>query len=117
MSNVPILFVSAHEKQRLLKALEIAVDVYHEMHKKIPTSELNEVMQEAWLKHKPAAVRGKFVRIKYVTQVGASVPTFLFFTNHPKLVQESYKRYLENQLRAHFGFDGVPINIFFRDKN
>jgi GTP-binding protein len=117
LSNVPILFVSAHERQRLLKALETAVEVYHEMNKKISTSELNEVMQEAWIKHRPAAVRGKFVRIKYVTQVNASVPTFLFFTNHPKLVQESYKRYLENQLREHFGFKGVPINLFFRDKN
>lgn len=117
LSDVPILFVSAMERQRLLKALETAVDVYTEMNKKIPTSELNEVMQEAWIKHKPAAVRGKFVRIKYVTQVGASVPTFLFFTNHPKLVQESYKRYLEHQLRNAFGFKGVPLNLFFRDKN
>lgn len=117
LSNVPILFVSAHEKQRILKALEVAVEVYHEKNKKIPTSELNDAMQEAWVRHKPAAVRGKFIRIKYVTQVPASIPTFLFFTNHPKLVQESYKRYLENQIREHFGFKGTPINIFFRDKN
>jgi GTP-binding protein len=117
LSNVPILFVSALERQRLIKGLEAAVEVYHELQKKIPTSELNEVMQAAWTKHKPAAVRGKFIRIKYVTQVGASIPTFLFFTNHPKLVQESYKRYLENQLRENFGFKGVPLNIFFRDKN
>jgi GTPase len=117
LSHVPIIFVSALEKQRILKGLESAVEVYHQKNKKISTSELNEVMQDAWIRHKPAAVRGKFIRIKYVTQVPASIPTFLFFTNHPKLVQESYKRYLENQLRDHFGFNGVPVNIFFRDKN
>ncbi|MEM7036721.1 MAG: ribosome biogenesis GTPase Der [Bacteroidota bacterium] len=117
LSNIPVIFTSATEKQRILKALEVSVEVYHEKQKKIPTSELNEVMQIAWAKHKPAAVRGKFIRIKYVTQIPASVPTFLFFTNHPKLIQESYKRYLENQLREAFGFRGVPINVFFRDKS
>jgi GTPase len=116
MSNVPIVFGSALEKQRILKTLEVAVEVYHEKEKKIPTSELNEVMQAAWNNHRPAAVRGKLIRIKYVTQIPASIPTFLFFTNHPKLIQESYKRYLENQLRESFGFKGTPINIFFRQK-
>jgi len=117
MSEVPVVFVSALTKQRILKALEVAVAVYHEKKKKIPTSQLNEVMQEAWAAHRPAAVRGKFIRIKYVTQIPASIPTFLFFTNHPKLIQESYKRYLENKLRDAFGFRGVPINIFFRNKS
>ncbi len=117
LSNVPVVFISALNKQRILKSLEVAVEVYHEKQKKIPTSQLNEVMQEAWAAHRPAAVRGKFIRIKYVTQIPASVPTFLFFTNHPKLIQESYKRYLENKLRAVFGFKGVPINIFFRKKS
>lgn len=116
LSNVPIIFGSALEKQRILKALEVAVEVYHEKQKKISTSELNEVMQAAWNAHRPAAIRGKIIRIKYVTQVPASVPTFLFFCNHPKLIQESYKRYLENQLRDHFGFKGSPVNIFFRQK-
>lgn len=116
LSNVPIVFGSALEKQRILKALELAVEVYHEKEKKIPTSDLNEVMQAAWNAHRPAAVRGKIIRIKYVTQIPASIPTFLFFSNHPKLIQESYKRYLENQLRDHFGFKGVPLNIFFRQK-
>lgn len=116
LSNVPVVFMSATERQRILKVLEKAIEVYHEKEKKIPTSELNEVMQIAWNIHKPAAIRGKFVRIKYVTQIPASIPTFLFFANHPKLIQESYKRYLENKLREQFGFDGVPINIFFREK-
>jgi GTP-binding protein len=116
MSNVPIIFGSALEKQRILKALEEAVEVYHEKEKKVSTSELNEVMQTAWNTHRPAAVRGKIIRIKYVTQIPANIPTFLFFCNHPKLIQENYKRYLENQLRAAFSFKGVPMNIFFRQK-
>lgn len=116
LSNVPIIFGSALEKQRILKTLEEAVEVYHEKQKKIPTSELNEAMQVAWNAHRPAAVRGKLISIKYVTQIPASIPTFLFFCNHPKLIQENYKRYLENQLRDHFGFKGVPMNIFFRQK-
>jgi GTPase len=116
MSNVPVIFGSALEKQRILKALEVAVEVYHEKEKKIPTSELNEVMQAAWNAHRPAAIRGKLIRIKYVTQIPANIPTFLFFCNHPKLIQENYKRYLENQLRDAFGFKGVPINVFFRQK-
>lgn len=116
LSNVPIVFGSAVEKQRLLKALELAVEVYNEKEKKISTSDLNEVMRAAWNAHRPAAVRGKLIRIKYVTQIPASIPTFLFFTNHPKLIQESYKRYLENKLRESFGFKGTPINVFFRQK-
>ncbi len=116
MSNVPVIFGSALEKQRILKALEVAVDVYHEKEKKIPTSELNDVMQAAWNAHRPAAIRGKLIRIKYVTQIPANIPTFLFFCNHPKLIQENYKRYLENQLREAFGFKGVPMNVFFRQK-
>jgi GTP-binding protein len=116
LSNVPVIFGSAQEKQRILKVLETAVEVYHEKEKRISTSDLNELMQEAWNAHRPAAVRGKLIRIKYVTQIPASIPTFLFFSNHPKLIQESYKRYLENKLRDAFGFKGVPINIFFRQK-
>lgn len=116
LSGIPVLFISAMEKQRVLKAMEIGIKVYKEKEKKIPTSELNEVMQASWAAHRPAAARGKFIRIKYVTQIPASIPTFLFFTNHPKLIQESYKRYIENQIRANFGFDGVPINVFFRQK-
>lgn len=116
MDDVPIMFVSVLEKQRILKALEVAVQVYQEKNKMIATSELNEVMQEVWARHRPAAQRGKFIRIKYVTQIPAKIPTFLFFVNHPKLIQDNYKRYLENQIRDHFGFSGVPMNLFFRDK-
>lgn len=115
-NDVPILFVSATERQRLLKALEIAQQVYHSKQQQIPTSELNEVMLDAIARHHPPSYRGRFIRIKYVTQIPANVPTFLFFTNHPQHVQESYRRYLENQLRERFNFSGVPINLFFRQK-
>lgn len=116
LSNVPILFISVHEKQRILKALEIGMEVFFEKTKKIPTSQLNEVMLAAIAAYKPPAHRGHFINIKYVTQIPASVPTFLFFCNHPKHIKENYKRYLENQLREHFGFKGVPVNVFFREK-
>ncbi len=114
--DVPIIFTSTITKQRLLKVLEIAENVYHNKEKRISTSELNEVMLAAIARHHPPAERGRIIRIKYVTQIPASIPTFLFFCNHPKYIVESYKRYLENQLRDHFDFKGVPLNIFFREK-
>ncbi|MEZ4687111.1 MAG: ribosome biogenesis GTPase Der [Bacteroidia bacterium] len=116
-NDVPILFVSVLEKQRLLKVLEAAVQVFESMRRKIPTHELNETMLASIARHHPPAHRGKMVRIKYVTQVGqASIPTFLFFANHPKHVPDSYKRYLENQLRSHYDFTGSPMHVFFRKK-
>ena len=115
-TDVPILFVSAHERKRLLKALEVAMEVFGNKSRKIPTSRLNEVMLAAVERQYPPAVRGQIIRIKYVTQISASIPTFLFFANHPKLIPTSYQRYLENQLRKHFSFSGVPINVFFRKK-
>jgi len=115
-SDVPIVFVSATEKVRLLKGLERAMEVYQNKQLKITTSRLNEVMLAAVERYMPPAHRGKLVRIKYVTQVSASIPTFLFFTNYPEHVKESYKRYLTNQLRANFSLTGVPINVFFRKK-
>jgi len=115
-NDVPILFVSAVNKQRLLKLLEAAAEVYENKERKVSTNELNEVMLAAIERHHPPAHRGKIIRIKYITQIPAAIPTFLFFTNHPDHVQESYKRYLENQMRKHFDFSGTPINIFFRKK-
>lgn len=115
-NDIPIIFTSMVEKQRILKVLELAVQVEANKSKKIPTSELNDVMLAAVAKHHPPAERGRIIHIKYVTQIPAAVPTFLFFCNHPKYIVESYKRYLENQLREHFDFKGVPINIFFREK-
>jgi GTP-binding protein len=115
-TDVPIVFGSAVEKQRLLKVLELANKVFENRQRKIATNKLNEVMLEAVARHHPPTYRGHIIRIKYVTQIPASVPTFLFFCNHPDHVQESYRRYLENQLRKEFDFTGVPINVFFRKK-
>ncbi|MEL6132394.1 MAG: ribosome biogenesis GTPase Der [Bacteroidota bacterium] len=114
--DVPIVFTSTLTKQRLLKSLEMAQTVYQNMKRKITTSELNDVMLTAIAKHHPPTFRGHIVRIKYVTQIPAKVPTILFFCNYPQGVKESYKRYLENKLRARFDFTGVPLNLFFRKK-
>ncbi|MEM6630561.1 MAG: ribosome biogenesis GTPase Der [Bacteroidota bacterium] len=115
-TDVPILFVSAHERQRLLKSLEIAMKVFENKSRKVSTSKLNEVMLGAIERHHPPAVRGHLIRIKYATQIPASVPTFLFFANQPKLIPTSYQRYLENQLRKNFDFTGIPIQVYFRKK-
>ena len=115
-NDVPILFTSALEKQRIFKLIETVEDVYANMQRKIPTAKLNDIMQKEMERFTPPSVNGRLVRIKYVTQLPTGVPSFAFFANHPKLVRESYKNFLENQLRKHFNFSGVPINIFFREK-
>jgi GTP-binding protein len=115
-TDVPVLFISALDKQRIFKAVEIAMEVYKNRTKRIKTSELNEVMLEIIEKHEPPAHRGKFIKIKYITQLPLAYPAFAFFCNYPKHVKDSYKQFLENQLRKHFNFTGVPISLFFRDK-
>ena len=115
-NDVPIIFASALEKQRIFKAVELLMKVHKNRTQKIKTSELNEVMQEAIEKFPPPAHRGRQIRIKYVTQLPTYFPSFAFFCNHPKHVKESYRNYLENQLRQHYDLSGVPINIHFREK-
>lgn len=115
-TDVPILFISAIEKTRIFKAIEIALDVYTSKHQKIPTSKLNDVMLKAVEAYKAPVVRGHIVKIKFVTQLPTHVPSFAFFTNFPNDIKTPYKNYLENQLRAKFNFKGVPIRIFFRKK-
>jgi GTPase len=115
-NDLPILFVSALNKQRIHKALETAMEVYENRTQKIPTSTLNEVMQAAIEKNPPPSIKGKYIKIKYVTQLPTYSPTFAFFCNLPQYVRDSYKRYLENQLRKNFNLTGVPIRIFFRKK-
>lgn len=115
-NDVPILFISATEKQRIFKAIEAALEVYENRIQKIKTSVLNEVMLDAIEKYPPPAHRGKYIKIKYVTQLPTYFPAFAFFCNHPKHVKENYRNFLENQLRKHFNFTGVPISIFFRQK-
>lgn len=114
--DVPILFISALTKQRILKALETAVEVYENRSKKVKTSELNEVMQEAMEAYPPPSIKGKFVKIKYVTQLPSKTPSFAFFANLPQYVKEPYRRYLENKIREKFNFAGVPIQIYIRKK-
>ncbi len=114
--DVPIIFVSATEKQRIFKAIEVALEVFENRNRKIKTSHLNEVMQEAIERYPPPAHRGKFIKIKYVTQLPTYFPAFAFFCSNPKHIKESYKNYLENQLREHFDFTGVPVSVFFRKK-
>ena len=114
--DVPILFVSALTKQRIHKALELAIKVYEQRMVRIPTSKLNEVMQQAIEENHPPEVKGKFVKIKYVTQLPTHAPSFAFYANLPQYVRDPYKRYLENRMREKFNFTGVPIQIFFRNK-
>lgn len=115
-SDVPIIFISVTEKTRIFKVIETALEVYDNKQRKIPTSQLNEVMLKAIESYQPPVVRGIPVRIKYITQLSTQVPSFAFFTNHPDDIKEPYRNYLENQLRSQFNFTGVPIRIFFRKK-
>jgi GTP-binding protein len=113
-TDVPVVFVSAKEKTRILKAMEIALEVNENRSRRIPTSQLNDIMLKAIEAYHPPMVRGHLIRIKYVTQLPTSVPSFAFFTNHPDDFKAPYRNYLENQLRKHFKFSRVPMRIFFR---
>jgi GTP-binding protein len=115
-NDVPILFTSTVTKQRIHKALEEAMRVYENRIKKIPTSRLNEVMQAVMEINPPPSVKGKYIRIKYVSQLPTHAPAFAFFCNLPQYVRDDYKRFLENKLRENFDFEGVPVRIFFRKK-
>jgi len=115
-SDVPILFISVTEKQRIFKSIEAALEVYANRQRKIPTSQLNEVMLKAVEAYHPPVVRGNLIKIKYITQLPAHTPTFAFFCNYPDDVKAPYMHYLENQLREKFNFKGVPVRLFFRKK-
>jgi len=115
-TDVPIVFTSVLEKQRLLKVIEVADEVYKNRSKKIPTSKLNDVMLPLIESYPPPSLKGKFVKIKYVTQIAGVAPMFAFFCNLPQYIKEPYRRYIENKLRENFNFSGVPVQIFFRQK-
>jgi GTP-binding protein len=115
-TDVPIVFISVLNKQRIFKAIETAVDVYKNRTKKIKTSKLNEVMLPIIENYPPPSLKGKFVKIKYVMQLPTQQPQFAFFCNLPQYVREPYRRYLENQLRKNFDFHGVPISVYMRKK-
>ena len=115
-NDIPILFISALNKQRILKVVEVAMEVYENRNQQIPTGKLNEIMLEAIGNYPPPAHKGKYVKIKYVTQLPTPTPVFAFFANLPQYIKDPYKRYLENQLRENFNLTGVPIVLVFREK-
>ncbi|MBR5241477.1 MAG: ribosome biogenesis GTPase Der [Muribaculaceae bacterium] len=116
-TDFPIIFTSALTKQRIFKVLECASEVYQNRRQLIPTARLNEEILAAIEAYPPPAHKGKYVKIKYITQLkGSYVPTFIFFCNLPQWVKEPYKRYLENQIRQRWNFSGSPVNIFMRQK-
>ena len=115
-SDVPIIFISALTKQRIHKAVETAMDVFNNRKQKISTSKLNDIMLKAIEDNQPPALKGKHIKIKYVTQLPTPFPCFAFFCNLPQYIKDPYKRYLENKIRQNFNFSGVPIEIFMRKK-
>ena len=114
--DVPVIFTSTVTKQRILKAMEEAIHVYENRTRKIPTSKLNQCIQQYVEEYRPPAVKGKFIKIKYATQLPTYYPTFALFCNLPQYIRDPYKRYIENRLRKDFDFCGVPRKVFFRKK-
>ncbi|MDR1343936.1 MAG: ribosome biogenesis GTPase Der [Tannerellaceae bacterium] len=115
--DFPIIFISAQTKQRIFKVLETTKEVYDNRRKRIPTAKLNEVMLPIIENYPPPAWKGKYIKIKYITQLPAgAVPSFVFFCNLPQWVKEPYKRFLENKIRENWNLTGTPVNIFIREK-
>jgi len=117
MDYVPLVFTSAVTKQRVTKILDAALKIAEERRKRIPTSTLNDAMQEAFVRQPPPTARGKVLKLLYVTQAGVEPPTFVFFVNDPRIVHFSYMRYLENDIRARFGFEGTAIRLVFKPRS
>lgn len=117
LTFIPIEFISVLERKRLLKLLDQLTEVYEERKKKIKTGELNDFFQALFEVNSPPAPMGKEIKIKYITQIKDSPPLFAFFTNHPKLIPENFRRFIENKIREQFGFEGVPIRLSFREKS
>lgn len=116
-TDFPILYISALTKQRIFKVLETAKEVYDNRRKRIPTAKLNEVMLPIIEATPPPAWKGKYIKIKYITQIPeVSIPTFAFFCNLPQWIKDPYKRFLENKIRENWDFTGTPINVFIREK-
>ena len=116
-TDFPIIFASALTKQRILKVLEAARAVYKNRHTRIPTARLNEEMLPLIEAYPPPSIKGKYIKIKYVTQLpNTRVPSFVFFANLPQYVKEPYRRFLENKMRERWSLSGTPINIFIRQK-
>lgn len=114
--DVPVLFISALEKQRIFQAVETALEVYANRTRRIKTAELNDLMLKIIEETPPPSVKGRYPKFKYVTQLPTHFPSFAFFVNNPNWVRDSYIQFLENQLRKHFVFTGVPIEVYMRAK-
>ncbi|WP_075342455.1 ribosome biogenesis GTPase Der [Tenacibaculum agarivorans] len=115
-TDIPIVFISALTKQRIYKAIETAVEVFENRKRKIQTSKLNETMLDIMQQTPPPATKGKFIKIKYCMQLPTHTPQFAFFANLPQYIKDPYRRFVENKLREHYNFNGVPISIYFRQK-
>ncbi|WKN44477.1 ribosome biogenesis GTPase Der [Tunicatimonas pelagia] len=113
---IPIIFTSMLTKQRVYQAIEKAAEIHENRQRRVSTSQLNDKLLPEIEKYPPPAVKGKYIKIKYITQLPTNTPAFAFFCNHPQYVKAAYQRYLENRLRDHFNFEGVPLRVFFRKK-
>lgn len=116
LAHIPIIYISAKSGQRVRKVLKLVQNVYAESQRRIGTPELNEFLRRVVGMRHPSAREGKFIRLNYITQTEISPPTFVIFSNHPKLLDKSYISYISNQLRREYGFEGVPIRLKFRKK-
>ena len=114
--DLPIIFTSVTKKQRILDVLNATDEVYANYSRRVSTSKLNEVMLEEIDYYPPPALKGKYIKIKYITQLHSQSPSFVFFCNLPQYIKDPYKRFLENKLRSHFDFKGCPIQIYMRQK-
>ena len=113
---IPIIFASVLTKQRIFQVIEKTVEVFENKTKKVPTSKINDLLLPEIVRNPPPSMKGKHIQIKYITQVNARFPSFVFFCNLPQYIQRSYERFLENKLREHFDFEGVPVRLIFRKK-
>ncbi len=116
LNYMPIIFISVLKKQRIFKVIESALQVYENRNRKVPTSELNKLLLPIIERTPPPAFKGKYIKVKYITQLPTQSPTFAFFTNHPKYIKAPYERFLINTIRNNFNFSGVPIKVVFRNK-
>lgn len=116
MHYIPVVFASVLTKQRIFKAIELAIEIYQNRIRKVPTSALNDVLLKEIERFPPPAIKGKYIKIKYVTQLPTHTPAFAFFCNLPQYIKPPYKRFLENKIRKNFTFDGIPLKLFFRRK-
>ncbi len=116
LSFIPVIYISSLTGQRVSKTLSHVDQVYSNWSRNVPTAELNTLVEQIMERQPPASVRGKHIRIMYAAQVDVRPPTLIFFCNHPDLIQKSYIRYIENQLREKYDFSGVPLRIKFRKK-